>query len=259
MARNLGRLVRDLQRRRGRERRSLIVAEGRRLVADALGSGVPVVGLVVAEDAAAGSALDLVEAARARGIECQAVPRADFDRLADTQTPSGVIAVLEWAPRELDALPAPSRGDVMLVLDAVQDPGNVGTMLRTAHALGAVATVALDGTADTRGPKVVRGAMGAHFRHPIAEASFSDFAEWTSRHDMEVWLAVMDGAPLVPGRPPGPRALVVGSEGHGVRAAWDRLRPRRVAIPMAQGAESLNAAVAAGIMMYSMLQTGGRR
>jgi RNA methyltransferase, TrmH family len=254
--RDVLKLVRDLQRRKARERRSLVVLEGRRLVEDALAGGARIEALLLAADADAEA---LGARAQAAGIDMQSVPRRDFETVADTETPGGVIAVAQWEPLALDALPAPGPRAVALVLDAVQDPGNVGTMIRTAHALGAWCTIALDGTADPRNPKVLRGAMGSHFRHPVAEASFDELATFVAVRRCDVRLAAAAGASLPVGTAPGgtapgPIALVVGSEGAGVREAWQGVPHRRVAIPMRAGAESLNAAVAAGILLFELLR-----
>ncbi len=252
----MGKLIRDLQRRKARERRGLVLAEGRRLALDALEAGAAVVALLVAEDAAnADGARRVLALAEERRADVEIVPRTDFDGLADTETPSGMLAVVEWEPLALDRLPPPPPGAVALVLDAVQDPGNVGTMIRTAHALGAWCTIALDGTADVRGPKVLRGAMGSHFRHPIAECGFDDFAGWATRQDCAILVAAADGADVASvRRSAGPSVLVVGSEGHGVRDGWSGLEHRRVGIPMPGAAESLNAAVAAGILLHEVLR-----
>jgi TrmH family RNA methyltransferase len=252
-SRNLVKLVRDLQRRKARERRARVVLEGRRLVADVLEAGARVLGLVVAEDAAAADAVPLLEEAERRHLDVQRLPRAEFDALAGTESPGGVLAVADWAPRDLASL-APPASCLLLVLDGVQDPGNVGTMIRTAHALGACATVALDGTADVRSPKVLRSAMGSHFRHPVAEAAFDAFAAWAARGGFTVLCAASDGAPVADVHRGGRVALVVGSEGHGVRAAWAAHPHRRVAIPMRGDAESLNAAVAAAILAWELLR-----
>jgi len=139
------------------------------------------------------------------------------------------------------------------VLDAVQDPGNVGTMVRTAFAIGATATVALDGTADVRSPKVLRSAMGAVFRHPVAQASAADCLEFLSHHGFELWAAAADGAAIATDTPVPERiALVVGNEGGGIRPELISRAARRVAVPMREGAESLNAAVAVGILLHQV-------
>ncbi|MFI5279500.1 MAG: TrmH family RNA methyltransferase, partial [Gemmatimonadales bacterium] len=233
--RDVLKLVRDLQRRKARERRSLVILEGWRLVEDAMGAGAKVVALLAAEGAEADA---LITRASAAGIDLQTVPRRDFDAVAGTETPGGVIAVAEWEPLTLETLPAPKGAAVALVLDAVQDPGNVGTMIRTAHALGAWCTIALDGTVDVRNPKVLRGAMGSHFRHPVATADFADLATFVRAGAIDVCLAATDGTPVGGAAPPpaaGRVALVVGSEGHGVRPAWTDLPHRRVSIPDAPG------------------------
>jgi len=240
-------LVRDLQRRKARERRELVLLEGRRLVEDARDAGAELVAALAADDA---DCADLLDRLGEAGAALERVERREFDALAGTDTPDGVLAVARWSPRTLADLPAPGPRGVLLVIDAVQDPGNVGTMIRTAHALGAAATVALDGTADVRGPKVLRGAMGAHFRHPVAEATFDEFTAYASGR-VALLVAAMDGAPAS-GPAAGASALVVGSEGQGVRAGWRNLPATRVAIPMRDGAESLNAAVAAGILLYEL-------
>jgi TrmH family RNA methyltransferase len=253
--RNVGKLIRDLRRRKARERRGFVLAEGRRLVEDALEAGARTIALLVADDAAQQEGAGrLMALAADRKADVEIVPRAAFDDLAETETPSGMLAVVAWEPLSLGLLPAPGPGALALVLDGAQDPGNVGTMIRTAHALGAWCTIALDGTADVRGPKVVRGAMGSHFRHPVAEADWDAFAAWATRLDVAVLVAAADGAPPTVMPSPRPCALVIGSEGHGVRDRWSGLEHRRVAIPMPGTAESLNAAVAAGILLYELLR-----
>ena len=252
MAGNLYTLVRDLQRRKARERRGLVVAEGRRLVEDALTGGARVVGVLVADDAGERAALVREEAGR-RGVALEVTPRREFVTLADTDTPSGVLAVVEWRPKALDELSLERRAAV-LVLDAVQDPGNVGTMIRTAFSLGAAATIALDGTADVRSAKVLRAAMGAVFRHPVAEAQWARFAAFAAEAEVEIWAATQQ-APAADARPrPDRVALVVGNEGAGLRAEALAASARRVGVPMRPGAESLNAAVAAGILLDEVMR-----
>ncbi len=246
--------MRDLQRRKARERRGLVVAEGRRLVEDALAAGAGVQALLVADDAAAGQAAALIEEAARRGLKAEVTTRRDFNTLADTETPSGVLAVIEWRPLTLAQVHPPDVGRRRaLVIDGVQDPGNVGTMIRTAFALGAWLTVALDGTADVRGPKAVRGSMGALFRHQVAAATFEEWQAYASRERVAVWVAAAAGEPLDTLPPqPGSLALVVGNEGQGARAAWREHEHRTITVPMRAGAESLNAAVAAGILLYEL-------
>ncbi|HET8835737.1 MAG TPA: RNA methyltransferase [Gemmatimonadales bacterium] len=247
--------IRDLARRRGRERRGLALAEGVRLVEEALAAGVPVRGAAVSpalEGTPRGSALK--SALAGSGVTLLEVPPGELDALADTEQPQGIVAVIEPPGRVLDDIPTPA-GAVLLVLDAVQDPGNVGTMLRTALALGASGVVALKGTADLTNPKVLRGSMGAAFRLPAAPAGVEQFVAWARARGVEVIVTAADGTPLERWRRgPAPIALVVGNEGAGVSTGLAAVATRRVAIPLASTVESLNVAVAAGILLYEVMR-----
>jgi TrmH family RNA methyltransferase len=196
----------------------------------------------------------VLEAAARSGVKVERAPRRAFNELADTETPSGVLAVVEWHPRPLAELKLEPRA-TLLVLDAVQDPGNVGGMIRTAYALGASATVALDGTADPGAHKVLRAAMGAAFRHPVVEAHWADFAAFAQANGVHIWAACQGREPPAEGRPDR-LALVVGNEGAGLRPEVLAAAARQVSVPMQPGAESLNAATAAAILLYEV--TRGR-
>jgi TrmH family RNA methyltransferase len=248
--------IRDLHRRRGRERRGLALAEGVRLVEEALAARVPIRGAAVApglEGTPRGTALK--SALERAGVRLEPVSDPELEALADTEHPQGVVAVLEpprW--RLEDITPAPDRP--ILVLDAVQDPGNVGTILRTALGLGGAGVVALKGTAELHNPKVLRGSMGALFRLPAVATDAPAYLAWAATAGVETWLTAADGDPLGwgtgPARARAPVALVLGNEGAGVGSALSGAAHRRVAIPLDRGVESLNVAVAAGILLYEV-------
>lgn len=246
--------IRDLHRRRGRERRGLALAEGVRLVEEALAARVPIRGAAVApglEGSPRGIALK--SALAQAGIRLESVSDTELEALADTEQPQGVVAVIEPRPWRLEDL-RPEPGRPVVVLDAVQDPGNVGTILRTTLGLGGAGVVALKGTADLHNAKVVRGSMGALFRLPAVTADVPGYLAWAGAAGVETWVTAADGEPLRP--PPGADrarvALVLGNEGAGVGAALAEAAHRRVAIPLAPGVESLNVAVAAGILLYEV-------
>lgn len=250
MASSLQSMIRDLHRRRGRERRGLALAEGVRLVEELLAADMEISGAVLApalENTTRGEALAATLVTS--GIPVERVDDRAMTALARTEHPQGVIAVFRpraWRFTDLGAAP-------VLVLDAVQDPGNVGTMLRTADALGAGGMVALPGTADLTNPKVVRGGMGASFRLPSLHASGEELATWVSETGRILWVAAADGEPTGEGAVPGPLALVVGNEGAGVQSDIATLASRRVGVRLRDGAESLNVAVAAGILLYEVM------
>ena len=247
--------IRDLRRRKARERRGLALAEGVRLVEEALAAGVPVRGAVVSPALEATSRGQTLKSTLAeRGIRLVEVDARELDELSDTDQPQGIVAVLEpkeWSLAEV----AIAQASVVLVLDAVQDPGNVGTMLRTALALGAAGLVALKGTAELTNPKVLRGSMGALFRLPSVTTTPEEFLSWRATQGLELWIAAADGEPIrrSAGSPRRPGiALVVGNEGAGVSQPLEAAASRRVAVPLARGVESLNVAVAAGILLYEV-------
>ena len=163
-----------------------------------------------------------------------------------------MIEPKQWTLADIRLLP----GGTILVLDGVQDPGNVGTMLRTALGLGAAGLVALKGTADLTNPKVIRGGMGASFRLPAVPATPEELVAWARLQRGQIWVADMKGES--PGRLPQrtpqrpPILLVVGNEGAGVSPIMDAAADRRIGITLAPGVESLNVAVAAGILLHEV-------
>lgn len=190
-----------------------------------------------------------------KGVVVQDLAARTFAQLADTDTPQGIVAIVEPPGWKADDLPV-TEGGVVLLVDGVQDPGNVGTLIRTAHALGAVGTIVLRGTADPQSPKALRSAMGATFRHPVVSMDDAALITWARKHDVTLWAAAADGTPLAralaAGKRSGPIAVIVGNEGAGIRPHLNAIAATRVAIPLTAGAESLNVAVAAGILLYEV-------
>lgn len=247
-------LARDLRRRKSREKHDLFVAEGVRSVEELIGSGLEVRGALLApqlDGAERGAAL------RARilssGIETAAVTEAEFRSAAETESPQGVLAIGVIPRHELGALSGLAAVR-LLVLDGVQDPGNVGTILRTAAALGADATVALPGTVDLWNAKVIRGTMGASFRHRMLRVSVQELADFASSEGIPMWGADAAGEPVGSLDAPARLALVVGNEGSGLSSSMRERVSRLVSLPIAESVESLNVAVAAGILLYQLRQ-----
>lgn len=256
MPSNLASLVRNLQQKKGRQRRHLAVAEGVRLVEEALAAGVTFRGVITGSSFGnGGRAGRLLRDLAAHAVPIEEVADRVLGSLADTDTPQGILAVLEpptWSLAAVQAVP----GAPVVVLDGVQDPGNVGTLLRTAFALGAGGAILLKGTADPTNAKVMRAGMGATFRLPTAMADEAEFRAWIERTRPTVWAAALEGTLLARVPRPERLVLIVGSEGAGIRPAVAELAATRVAIPLARGAESLNVAVAAGIILHEV-QRGG--
>ena len=236
-------LARDLLTKKGRREHGVFAFEGQTLLAEAIQSGTPVQSLYVTQHAYETTplALDL----ESRGVDVYLVDDRTMRKISDLETPSGVVAI---APIRLyslaELLQAPG---IVLVLADLNDPGNAGTLLRSAEAFGVDRVVFGARGADPHHPKVVRAAMGAFFRQHIAVGGPAELQAVLG--DWEATGLAAGGEPLA-GLNWQPRSLVVvGNERHGV-GPWQAVCSRLAAIPMRGQAESLNAAVAGSIALY---------
>ena len=186
-----------------------------------------------------------------RSIEVAAVTAAEFDSAAETDSPQGILVVARIPDRSLAALESPDAAR-LLVMDGVQDPGNVGTMIRTAAGLGATATIALPGTVDLWNAKVVRSAMGAHFLHPAIHCTWDELRQFLDETRITLWGADTSGDPAERASAPRRLAIAVGNEGAGLSAHVRDACARLVSLALDPSIESLNVAVAAGILLYEL-------
>lgn len=241
----------DLGTRAGRERQGRFLLEGPRAIADALARGVAFEALVVDEEGAA-EARAWREGGRLPGdVEVFRTGARELAALADTATPQGMLAIGRLPRRGLDALPAPA-GPVALLADGVQDPGNLGTLLRTLAAVGGRIAIGCQGTVDPWNPKALRAAAGATFALSVAAGVERSAAlDWCARYGMPV-VALEAGAPslFAAPLPAATVALAVGNEAAGLSEEVTRRAERRASLPMAPGVESLSAAVAGSVAMY---------
>ena len=245
-------LARDLRRRKARERTQYFVAEGIRTVEELLQSTLEIRGVLAGPALASTTRGEALRGAVAkRGIELLDVTEAEFDSSAETESPQGILALAEIPRRTLSDIR--DAADRVLALDAVQDPGNVGTMLRSAGALGVAATVALPGTVDLWNAKVVRSAAGTHFSHLAIMANWTELDGWRASRDVTLWGADARGEPLssVSSATPRRLAIVVGNEGSGLTTTARDRCARFVSVPVS-GVGSLNVSVAAGILLYEL-------
>ncbi len=223
--------------------------EGVRLVSEACASDVPLrLALYAAEQLQQTAAGRVLLQRFADQPHWHAASARVVAAAADTVSPQGIIAVADWPERR--------AGDgLVLVLDAVQDPGNVGSLLRSAEAAGVAQVVCSQGTADVYSPKVVRAAMGAHFWLPLRiDVAWPELA--ILLNDMQHMYAAVGGAqqPYYAVDWQGNTALIIGNEAQGVSADALALAVQQIAIPMQGRAESLNAAVAGSIILFEALR-----
>ena len=244
-------VARDLQRRKARERSGRFVAEGVRAIEELLASQLAIHGVLASpasRETERGSAV--LAAAATRGIPVLEVSEPEFSSAADTDSPQGVLAIAEIPSWTFEALP--SAGLRLLVLDGLQDPGNVGTILRTAAAFDVSATIALPGTVDLWNAKVVRGAMGSHFARPTLTSTIEMVHAFLQQRSIALWGADASGTSIATLRVPEHWALAVGNEGAGLSPRTLALADKTVALPINAAVESLNVAVATGIFLFAL-------
>jgi RNA methyltransferase, TrmH family len=248
------RLLHALKSRAGRDKHGAFTVEGVRAVEDLVAAGIDLKFAVVSptfEDSVRGRALT---AALETRTSVRRLKDHELGALAETETPQGVI-VVALAPQQTLAAVKPTSGSLVLVLDAIQDPGNLGTLIRSADAFGAACVIALPGTVDYWNPKVVRAAAGSAFRVPLIHAETVEAWAWLAQHEFTVFGADMQGESVADVRASGNVALVAGNEGSGLRRETREHVTRTIAIPMPGRAESLNVGVAAAILLYELGRT----
>lgn len=242
------RRLRTLRNRRQREESGLFLAEGIRVVEELVASTVVIQEVVVApslEDTRRGREL---LARLPAGVPVHAIGEAGLRQLAETEAPQGVVAVAQMPRSGLP--PALPEGALVIVLDGVQDPGNLGTLVRCADAFGVAAVVALPGTVDFWNGKTVRSGAGACFRVPLVRCTLPDLAAWAGGLGVTLWGAVAGGRDVATLVRPARLAIVLGNEGAGLDAGTEALVSVRVGIPIRGAAESLNVAMAGTVLMY---------
>lgn len=236
----------QLKTKKGRTEQGLFIAEGLRLLEELVSSDIQIEA-VLWNVATAELFEDLLLHDKLRGKLFELSPQA-FSSVADTVTPQGVIAIAK-IPDKL----SPSHCTQAVLLDGLQDPGNVGTILRTCDAFGIRGVCCGTGTVDPYAPKVVRAAMGGLFRQSVQSADSEQFlAEWRLRHPHGKIVAASANAQTFcyDTDLTGAVLFIVGSEAHGVRSHLLQAATLTVSIPMQSETESLNASVAASILFY---------
>ena len=236
-------------RRRARQKSNSVVIEGYRLVQDAVQAGVKIDELYYTETyAQTNDAVSLMDRVSRTGAQVVAVDDRVMQAISDTETPQGILAVL---PTPEVALP--ESVSFALVVDRVADPGNLGTILRTAAAAGVDVVYLAPGTVDPYNPKVLRGGMGAHFRVPLRQLSWEGIRAELSQ--CVIFLADIDsGSPHFAVDWLQPCALIVSGEAHGPGEDALRVAHARITIPMPGRTESLNAAIAAAVCLFECVR-----
>lgn len=245
--------VARLHTAKGRQKTGLFLIEGFRLLGAAFEHGWPVESVIVCDDRASCTRLEeLLIQHKLSNVAVYTAPRRMVEELAVTIQPSGIIALARQKPLLL--LDAPPSGGRLLIADNIRDPGNLGAILRSAAAFGIEGVYLSTGSIDIYNPKVVRASMGALFVLPVYPSTdLRQLAKQLGRARFGVFIADPHEG-RVPGRVrmPAKWALVIGGETEGYSDLWRESGAKPLRIPMSAKTESLNSAVAAGIILFCL-------
>ena len=254
------RLVRKLAARKGRQAEGRFAVEGRNLIREVIERGLDVDFIMIPEGSA-GDADDIIEECIAsQDIMVCEIPKREFAGLTDAENGIGMLAVVRQQSYDPGLLDSLRPDDNILVLDRIQDPGNMGTLIRTAVAAGYKAIIAMSGTVDIYSPKVLRATAGMVFEIPVIYVADEEALRgMLGRSGRRVIVTAVDsGVPYYDEDLSKGIALIIGNEGRGVSAALMQMADVRVTLPMRGRIESLNAAVAAAILMYEAVRGSDR-
>jgi len=248
--------ARALRQRKQRESRGLFLVEGIHHVGAAVEAGAAIEDVYYAPDLLKSQyALEMVGNISGAGVACYPVTVDVFNSLAGKENPQGILAVVRQPQEKIEDLNS-ANFEWGAACIAPQDPGNVGTILRTIDAVGASGLLLLEGGVDPYHPTAVRASMGAIFRHPVVRASFNDFRLWADRHNYQVYGTSAHGEidfQQVKSFT-WPAILLLGDERQGLNPEQEEICREIVRLPMRGQVSSLNLAVAAGVMLYAMLE-----
>jgi TrmH family RNA methyltransferase len=248
--------IRLLRQRKARDESGLFLVEGIRHIGEAVESMAQIEYLCYAPDMLDSAfALQLVQWLESQGVSCLAVSNEIFEGLADKENPQGILAVVHQPKLDLESLSAQSF-PWAVALVAPQDPGNIGTILRTIDAVGASGLVLLENSADPFHPSAVRASMGALFWHPVVRSSFASFSDWARQQGYHIYGTSAHGSQdyRQAGEFLRPCILLMGSERQGLSDDQAAICEALLRMPMRGKVTSLNLAVATGVMLYRMLE-----
>jgi len=248
--------ARALRQRKQRESRGLFLVEGIHHVGAAVEAGAAIEEVYYAPDLLRSEyALEMVENVSGAGVACYPVTVDVFNSLAGKENPQGILAVVRQRQEKMEHL-NPENFAWGAACIAPQDPGNVGTILRTIDAVGARGLILLEGGVDPYHPTTVRASMGAIFRQPLVRTSFNDFRLWVESHSYQVYgtsaHSEIDYQQVKSYSRPA--ILLLGDERRGLTPEQERICRKILRLPMHGQVSSLNLAVAAGVMLYAMLE-----
>lgn len=242
--------IKGLHRKKNRVKEGLFIIEGSKIVEECIEKNYRLETLLVSEDYLEGNE-DRLDALKEIADEMICVDNKIYDYVSDTETPQGILAVSKIISRDIDSF---IREDgFYLILDGLQDPGNMGTIIRTADAFGVKGIFLSEGCVDVHNSKVVRATMGSIFRLPIY--NIDDLEKFKRLvGEINIYSSSLEADEYVYNLDFSNSMLIIGNESKGVSREYQALATRLVKIPMLGEAESLNAAVASSVVMYEAMR-----
>lgn len=244
--------VKKLKDKKYRDSSNEYVIEGIKLVTEALQEKAPIKQIILCDDCEKNAFIPKDLMYEIAKQECIYVTEKIFKYLSEVQTPQGILAIIEKRGQEIEI---DYSQDVMVALDEIQDPGNLGTILRTVDSIGLTQILVSKGTADAYNPKVVRSTMGAIFRVKIIECeNLKNTLKEIKKHKFKIVVSSLQTENTIYDTNYHKKVIVIGNEANGVEPEIQNLADEKIKIPMLGKTESLNASVATGIILYEYVR-----
>ncbi len=249
---NLIKHIKKLKEKKYRDEYKEYIVEGLKLIDEAIKEDIEISEIVVCEGCDKSELIESHLKYEMARYECIYVPQNIFKLLSDVENPQGILAVIKLKNGEEEIK---YDEDIILALDDIQDPGNLGTILRTADSVGLKQILVSKGTVDSYNPKVVRSTMGATFRVKVIECEeLKETLKETQKNGYKIMCTSLDAKHSIYETKYNKKVIVIGNEANGVSKEIQKLADEKVIIPMLGKTESLNAAVATGVILYEYVR-----
>lgn len=240
--------IKKLKEKKYRDEYGEFIVEGSKMINEAINENAKIKYIIVCDDCKTENSIEQDELYEIAKHECIYVSKKIFDTITDVQTPQGIMAVVEKPEKNDERIDY--KTNLFLILDNISDPGNMGTILRTADSLNMKQIIVSPGTADCYNSKVVRSTMGAIFRVKVIKRDLEKVIKELKKHDIKIFATDLKTDKTIYDVDYNKTAVIIGNEANGVSENILNLADEKIKIPMPGKTESLNAAVATGIIMY---------
>lgn len=244
--------IKKLKDKKERDLSNEYIIEGIKLIQEAMQENAKIKQIIICDDCEKTESIPKDLMYEIAKQECIYVTNKVFDSITEVMNPQGILAIIEKQSKEIQI---DDKQDIILALDDIQDPGNLGTILRTADSIGLTQILVSKGTADSYNPKVVRSTMGAIFRVKIIECEdLVKTLKEIKKHKFEIVVSSLQTDNSIYDINYHKKVIVIGNEANGVKREIQDLADKKIKIPMLGKTESLNASVATGIILYEYVR-----